>query len=58
MSLERRVRGIPRRSWKGPIIPAVPPFSYCGQCAGHPKWPCPEVADILAALTGTETDHG
>jgi hypothetical protein len=30
-----------------------PRFRYCKTCSGHPEWPCPEVAAITAALTGT-----
>ena len=30
----------------------APPFRYCKTCSGHPKWPCPEVRAIRAALTG------
>lgn len=31
-----------------------PRFRYCSTCSGHPAWPCPEVADITAALAGKE----
>ena len=30
----------------------VGPGRYCAVCAGPPKWPCPEVQAITAALTG------
>jgi hypothetical protein len=36
----------------------APPFRYCKTCAGHPKWPCPEVQAITAALTGEEASDG
>jgi hypothetical protein len=32
------------------IEDARPRFRYCKTCSGHPKWPCPEVRDITAAL--------
>jgi hypothetical protein len=32
------------------------PFRYCKTCSGHPAWPCPEVADITAALAGENPD--
>ena len=34
----------------------IPSVRYCETCAK--PWPCPEVADILAALTGKAADHG
>ena len=37
------------------IEDARPPFHYCWTCSGHPRWPCPEVRDITAALTGKES---
>jgi hypothetical protein len=36
----------------------VPRFRYCKTCTGHPKWPCPEVRAITAALTGEEASDG
>jgi hypothetical protein len=34
------------------VIKDMPePFHYCKTCSGHPKWPCPEVRAIRAALT-------
>lgn len=37
------------------VIEDMPdPFHYCETCAGHPAWPCPEVAAITAALAGKE----
>lgn len=31
-----------------------PRFRYCKTCSGHPAWPCPEVAAIIAELAGKE----
>ena len=38
--------------------PRVPPFRYCKRCPGHPKWPCPPVTAIRAALTGKGESSG
>jgi hypothetical protein len=34
------------------------PFHYCKTCSSHPAWPCPEVRDVRAALTGKEASDG
>lgn len=31
-------------------------FEYCERCSGHPKWPCPPVAAVLAVLEAEEAD--
>ena len=41
------------------VIEDMPgPFHYCKTCSGHPKWPCPEVRDISAALAGEGAGDG
>lgn len=34
------------------VIDGAEPFTCCRRCFGRPKWPCPEVTAVLAALKG------